>query len=193
MRILHVSDVHCATSNLLRVLDSEDYDVVVATGDFECEDTARALVESGVKALAVTGNLDHAGVSAILRNAGILIDGEVVEVEGLRIAGVGGMDVHSSIEKLKSRATGGFDVLVTHHPPRGAVDRTFIGVRAGLAEVRMLVEKYKPKLHLCGHIHEARGTARIGDTIVVNAGPLKKGYYAVIEVDGEVKVRHLRV
>ncbi len=193
MRILHVSDVHCSTANLLRVLESEDFDIVVATGDFECEDTAHALVEAGVKAVAVTGNMDHAGVASILRQSGILIDGEVVEVEGLTFAGVGGMDVSSSLGKLASRITNKLDVLVSHHPPKGAVDKTFIGIRGGLTEIRRLLENYQPKLHLCGHIHESRGTARVGETVVVNAGPLSKGYYAVIELDEGVKVRHLRI
>lgn len=193
MRILHISDVHCSTANLLRVLESEDFDIAVATGDFECEDTARALVEAGIKAVAVTGNMDHAGVAGILRQAGILIDGDIVEVEGLIFAGIGGMDVSSSLSKLASRITNKLDVLVSHHPPKGAVDRTFIGIRGGLTEIRRLLEVYQPKLHLCGHIHESRGTARVGETVVVNAGPLSKGYYAVIELDEGVKVRHLRI
>ncbi len=193
MRILHVSDAHCSTSNLLRLLESEEFDIVVATGDFECEDTARALADAGVKAVAVTGNMDHAGVASILRKSGILIEGEVVELGGLVFAGVGGMDVVSSLSKLTSRLSRSPDVLVTHHPPKGAVDRTFIGIRGGLGEIRRLVEEYKPRLHLCGHIHESRGSARLGGTLVVNAGPLSKGYYAVIEWGEEIKVRHLRI
>ncbi|GAB6148275.1 metallophosphoesterase family protein [Stetteria hydrogenophila] len=193
MRILHVSDVHCATENLVRVLESESYDLVVASGDFECEDSARALVDAGVKAVAVTGNMDHAGITRILREAGILIDGEVVEVEGLKIAGAGGLDPLTSISMLRSKASGPVDVLVTHHPPRGVVDRVFTGIHAGLEEVKELIEELKPRVHLCGHIHEARGVGRVGDTIVVNAGPLKSGYYAVVELDGDVKVTHLRV
>ena len=196
MRILHVTDVHCASEALRRVLEREEYDVVAATGDFECESAARVLAESGVRALAVTGNLDHPGVARILRDAGILVDGEVVEVGGVTFAGVGGLDVRGSLEKLGRKLPGRrVDVLLTHHPPKGAVDRSFIGVRIGLVEVRELVETLRPALHLCGHVHESRGVERVGETVVVNAGPLKSGYYAVVEYGGpgRVEVRQARL
>ncbi|MFZ8793289.1 MAG: hypothetical protein ACO2O2_05320, partial [Acidilobaceae archaeon] len=46
LRVLHVSDIHCATDRLVRVLRGEEYDVVIASGDFECVDTAEALVNA---------------------------------------------------------------------------------------------------------------------------------------------------
>lgn len=40
----------------------------------------------------------------------------------------------------------------------------------GSHSVMAAIEKYQPLLALCGHIHEARGTARIGRTLVINPG-----------------------
>lgn len=51
------------------------------------------------------------------------------------------------------------DVLVSHEPPKGVLDLTYHGFSAGSAYLRDLVERAedKPRLWLCGHIHESRG------------------------------------
>lgn len=50
------------------------------------------------------------------------------------------------------------DVLITHCPPEGVLDKVNIGgTNAGCKHLRDRVKKIKPKLHLFGHIHEGRG------------------------------------
>jgi Icc-related predicted phosphoesterase len=44
----------------------------------------------------------------------------------------------------------------------------FIG--AGSAAIRREIEKHQPLVQLCGHVHESRGTTRIGKTLIVNPG-----------------------
>jgi hypothetical protein len=48
---------------------------------------------------------------------------------------------------------------VSHEPPKGILDMTYHGFSAGSAYLRELVEhaEHKPRLWLCGHIHESRG------------------------------------
>lgn len=41
---------------------------------------------------------------------------------------------------------------------------------AGSQAVRDLIERYQPPLALHGHIHESRGTVRIGDSVCINPG-----------------------
>jgi len=41
---------------------------------------------------------------------------------------------------------------------------------AGSSAIRREVEKHQPLVHLCGHVHESRGTTRIGKTLVINPG-----------------------
>jgi len=41
---------------------------------------------------------------------------------------------------------------------------------AGSASIRREVEKHQPLVHLCGHVHESRGTTRIGKTLIINPG-----------------------
>lgn len=186
VRILHISDVHCATRNLMRVLESVEYDVVVASGDFECVDTARAFVEhvDAGRAVAVTGNMDSGRVRGVLEAAGVLVEGRTVVVAGLRFAGVGGLQPWADISALKGAGVR-VDVLVSHHPPYGVLDESLFGGHGGLRELLELHGLLRPRLHLFGHIHEARGVTRRDGAVFVNAGPLAQGYYAVVTVDGD--------
>jgi Icc-related predicted phosphoesterase len=189
--ILHVTDIHCGNRALAAILEeAPSVDVVAATGDFQCLDTVEELLSKAPAPLvAVTGNMDDVSIGRRLREAGALVEGRYTSVAGLHFGGVGGLDPAASLELLASKPRPEGDlVLLTHHPPKGVVDRSFIGVHAGLRELRELDERLRPRAHLCGHIHEARGTGRVGETIVVNAGPARRGYYALVEVGDEVRV-----
>ena len=184
MRLLHVSDVHCATENLSRVLAEESYDIVVISGDVECVETAEVLKEYSENAVAVTGNLDDVSVRRTLDELGVLIDGRVKTVKGLTFAGIGGLDVKSDVGSLLKLGQGRVDVLVSHYPPRRILDRTWAGVRIGLNEVLQVSRALKPALHLFGHVHESPGWVSYGEgTVAVNPGPLLRGRYAVIHYD----------
>ncbi len=199
VRVLHVSDIHCDSNRLIRVLESEDYDIVAATGDFECVETVEALVKYASKPLlAVTGNIDNAATARVLRDAGVLLDGRIRVVDDLVFAGVGGLDLKSSIESLRERLAksdvGRVDFLLSHHPPKGILDRVFIGLHIGSRDVLELAESLRPKAHLFGHVHEARGSIVRNGILFVNAGPLKRGYYAVVEcTSGGCSAVHKRV
>src|SRR4029077_11960408 len=74
-------------------------------------------------------------------------------------------------EKLLAGCPNGC-VLVSHSPPKGAVDVSSRGQRLGSTAVRKTIKRAKPILVVCGHIHESAGRqALIGTTPVVNAGP----------------------
>jgi hypothetical protein len=53
------------------------------------------------------------------------------------------------------------DVLMTHGPPRGVLDRTRLGDERGCVFLRRAVGKVRPRVHCFGHMHEGRGVARI--------------------------------
>jgi calcineurin-like phosphoesterase family protein len=61
------------------------------------------------------------------------------------------------------------DILITHGPPRGILDRTFSGEAVGCDDLREAVERIGPRLHVFGHIHEGYGQLTIGKTRFVNA------------------------
>lgn len=58
----------------------------------------------------------------------------------------------------------GLDLLVTHGPPRGAGDRTLVGLRVGCDDLRQAVVARRPRWHVFGHIHEDHGEHRIEGT-----------------------------
>lgn len=74
----------------------------------------------------------------------------------------------------------GVDVLVTHGPPRGILDRTFGGDDAGCdALAEAVAGRVKPRLHVFGHIHEANGVVERGGTVYVNASTCNLAYQPV--------------
>jgi hypothetical protein len=86
-------------------------------------------------------------------------------------------------------------ILVCHQPPYGTlVDRTFWGKATGSKSVRKFIEEQKPLVCFCGHIHEAKGIDKIGESYVINAGPIEgTNRYAYAEIeDGKVKTLELR-
>ena len=186
--VLHVSDVHCASGNLRRVLESLSYDAVAATGDFECMVAVEVLLaRARAPVAAVTGNVDHAAIYRRLREAGVAVDGSYSSLAGLSVAGVGGLDPGTSMRRLLAEPRR-VDLLLSHHPPLGVLDRSFLGVNAGLEALWRVLEALEPRAHLFGHIHEARGWEARGGRVYVNPGPLAQGYYALLNVSETVRV-----
>ena len=71
------------------------------------------------------------------------------------------------------------DILITHGPPFGILDKTTRGEAVGC---EMLLQKnnlIKPKLHVFGHIHEGYGLLEKGNTIFINASVLDVNYQSV--------------
>ncbi|KAI1330097.1 Metallo-dependent phosphatase [Xylariaceae sp. FL0255] len=53
------------------------------------------------------------------------------------------------------------DILVTHGPARTHCDRNKLGEAAGCEVLRQALWRIRPRLALCGHVHEARGVERV--------------------------------
>jgi Icc-related predicted phosphoesterase len=56
-----------------------------------------------------------------------------------------------------ARIPDGIDILITHGPPYGVLDRTADGDLAGSRSLGDAVRRVRPRLHVFGHIHEGRG------------------------------------
>ena len=69
------------------------------------------------------------------------------------------------------------DILITHGPAYGYVDKV-IGRTENLG-CELLTERikdFKPKIHVCGHIHTGYGYTFDGDTHYINASVLNESY-----------------
>ncbi len=76
------------------------------------------------------------------------------------------------------------DVLITHGPPFGILDKcdpmynNGKVIHAGCEELlKIVTEKIKPKYHIFGHIHEAYGKVTINETTFVNASICNIRYF----------------
>jgi len=63
----------------------------------------------------------------------------------------------------------GTDVLITHTPPFGILDRNTSGKQCGCPHLRDRVAGLQPALHVFGHIHASSGMVEVGRTRYVNA------------------------
>ena len=78
-------------------------------------------------------------------------------------------------EQLYAAIPDDTDVLVTHTPPYGILDRDgsiLYGSRVLLGRVRVV----RPRLHLFGHIHKSHGALSDGVTVFSNAAIMDEGY-----------------
>ncbi len=69
------------------------------------------------------------------------------------------------------------DILITHGPPEGILDKTVRGKGVGCEELLLTVNVIKPKIHVFGHIHEAYGVEKVNNTSFINASILNERYY----------------
>ena len=68
------------------------------------------------------------------------------------------------------------DVLVTHGPPRGIMDKIESGIEIGCEYLRKFVDRVKPKYHFFGHNHAGAGIQTNSDTLFINAALLTEHY-----------------
>lgn len=85
----------------------------------------------------------------------------------------------SQLATLWQQIPDNVDILVTHGPPKGCQDMTDRGVAAGCEDLRLAINRTKPILHICGHIHEGYGVGRVHETVVMNASSCNLQYKPV--------------
>lgn len=84
------------------------------------------------------------------------------------------------LERVWSLIPEDTNVLITHGPPYGILDRPFgRGEHAGCELLLKRVEEVSPRLHLFGHIHGSYGQTRVGQTLFVNASLCDERYEPV--------------
>lgn len=72
----------------------------------------------------------------------------------------------------------GTDVVVTHGPPYGILDKCEDGRSVGCPFLREhILERVHPKLHVFGHIHHSHGACAVGGTQFVNASMCTEDYF----------------
>ena len=216
MKLFAVSDIHGATKPIEKAAPLiRESDWVVIAGDIthtktraEAADVIACIEQFSNRILAVHGNWDRIEVKDFLEEKGYSLHGKGRMLEGIGFFGLGG----SSPTPIKTATTytedeiavtlrAGYEqvsdalqvVLISHVPPRGVRDRSFIGRRGGSRSVKAFLERHPVSLCLCGHIHEASGIERFQNTLVANSGSFKKGRYVSIEIGPNLVAKPGRV
>ena len=68
------------------------------------------------------------------------------------------------------------DVLITHVPPWGTLDRLPDSLPLGCQELAARLEVIRPKAHFFGHIHSGYGMRETEHTVYINAAILDEHY-----------------
>jgi Icc-related predicted phosphoesterase len=76
-----------------------------------------------------------------------------------------------SIEQIPKET----NVLITHRPPYGILDRAD-NITYGCSDLLQKVLEIKPRYHLFGHIHDAYGIQETGDATFINAALVDEEY-----------------
>ena len=89
------------------------------------------------------------------------------------------------------------DVLIVHSPVYKILDKLLEGDHTGSKVLKRKVDKIKPSLFLCGHIHEDYGNYNDGNTLYVNGSVLNRQYFltnkpVLIEIDSNKKAKILK-
>lgn len=190
MRLLAFSDLHRDLDHARRLAaESADADVVVGAGDFcsvheGLEEAIGVLSEIETPAVLVPGNneTEEALRDAVAGwGAATVLHGEAAEIDGLPFFGLGaGVPVtpwdwsFDLDEQEAERMLAGCPeeaVLVVHSPPKGHVD-TSGGEHLGSEAILATIESKRPRVAVCGHIHDCWGEeSSVGPTRVLNLGP----------------------
>jgi Icc-related predicted phosphoesterase len=186
VRVVCISDSH----ELHRELNVPDGDLLIHAGDFtfwnhtsKIRDFNEWLGELPHRHnVVIPGNHDRAfhtdpRLHTLITN-GVLLINESVQVCGLNIWGSpvtcdDASHGHSKPEErahLYARIPKDTDILITHGPPFGVLDREpGSSERHGCTELRKAVVRVKPRLHVFGHVHVGYGTLATEHTQFVNA------------------------
>lgn len=198
-----------AESNLSKFLE-RGYDCLVLIGDltnFGPASLSTSMLErvksAGIPTFAVPGNCDPKEILQVLEKYGVNLHSKCKQLDNITFVGLGGSNLtpfNTPFELTEAEiqeelaaltcTTGNNWVLVTHAPPHGTkLDQIPEGTHVGSKSIRKFIEEKQPLVALCGHVHEARNTDKLGRTLMVNPGPISKGYAAEITVDKSDEIR----
>jgi Icc-related predicted phosphoesterase len=203
MRIVCISDTH----GWHRDLAVPDGDLLVHAGDITRKgeldtvaDFERWLGELPHRhKVVICGNHDFAfqeqppAARGLITNA-VYLEDSAVTIGGLTVYGspwqpwFGGwgfnLERGPALAAVWAKIPDHTDILITHGPPAGILDRTNRGELVGCRDLFDRVMEVRPRLHVFGHIHEAAGRLDAEGITFVNASVYRDvGGPVVVEWD----------
>lgn len=196
MRLVLISDTHAVHEEL----GSLSGDVLIHCGDFcdgfhEDEDDLSNIdrwfgQQEFERILCVGGNHDfvaqkrHASGERVFENA-IYLEDEAYEFGGIKFYGspwlpdLEGWAYYLSDEERREKwklIPADTDVLITHTPPRGILDRSRSGTPVGCSHLRAALEDLALRIHCFGHVHASHGKWEEFQITFYNAAVVDSAY-----------------
>jgi len=211
MKILAVSDLHGDVKPITSYLQNNKVDLIIIAGDITHfgpaelgEDILNEISSFHTPVLAIPGNCDPGSIHVNLDNSqAINIHARNMVIRDIGICGFGGsnptpFDTPLEFEEIQiydeaKKALNGIKeqkitLFITHAPPYGTkTDLLPSGAHVGSKSLRRIIEELQPTINICGHIHEARGTDKIGDTYIINPGQISEGHACIIKISDDPK------
>jgi len=191
VRLLAFSDLHRDLGQAATLVEmAAGADVVIGAGDFASvheglDETIDALAGIQTPTILVPGNNETADAlraSSADWPAASVLHGEGATIGGVEFFGLGGgipvtpwewsfdLDDPAATQMLAPCPEGA--VLVLHSPPHGHCDAGGDGTHFGSPALLHAIEEKRPRLAVCGHIHESWGCASEARGVPVhNLGP----------------------
>jgi Icc-related predicted phosphoesterase len=85
----------------------------------------------------------------------------------------------AELEQLWATIPTDTDIIITHGPPLGIMDKTHGGIHTGCKHLLHRIETIKPKLSVFGHIHEGYGKHVSEHTTFINGCSLSANYQSL--------------
>ena len=197
MKVVAISDTH----NKHHLLHLPEGDLLLHAGDVSSRGT-EAEVRNFLDWFAeqdfeykvfIAGNHDYfferspeSFITEIIPNNVIYLNDSGIEINGINIWGspvqpwffdwAFNRQRGPDIDKHWQLIPNDTDILITHGPAYGILDRTVRGEFVGCEDLLKKIQQIKPKYHIAGHIHEAHGLERHGQTTFINASVLNFKY-----------------
>jgi Icc-related predicted phosphoesterase len=192
MKLLLFSDLHRDRAAARRIVElSREADIVIGAGDFatkriglaETLDELRAIDKPAVLVPGNAESFEELQSACADWPSAVVLHGTGATVAGVEFFGLGGAvpttpfgawsyDFTEAEAELLLQACPHGGVLVSHSPPCGLLDTSSAGKSLGSAAVLAAVERCRPWLVVCGHVHDSSGKQICrGETTIINAGP----------------------
>ncbi|MDZ7934040.1 MAG: metallophosphatase domain-containing protein [Emticicia sp.] len=199
MKIVAISDTHGKHQNLIL----PEGDMLIHAGDVsslgkesEIKDFLNWFSQTDFKhKILIAGNHDfyfekiafnETIVNQLIPSNIIYLNDCGVEIEGIQLWGspiqpwfynwafnrYRGEDIKKHWNKIPHDV----DILITHGPAYGILDKTTRNENVGCEDLLVKIKQVKPKFHICGHIHEAYGRTKQSNTEFINASVLDQNY-----------------
>lgn len=197
MKITAISDTH----GLHELLDLQGGDILIHAGDVSRSGTKEQIVDflNWFKVQPFTYKIFIAGnhdffferkssreIKEIIPPHVIYLNDDYVMVEKLKIWGspvqpwfhnwAFNRQRGAEIKQHWDLIPNDIDLLITHGPAFGILDKTVENSSVGCEDLLKAVKRIKPKVHISGHIHEAYGREVYQPTLFLNASVLNVSY-----------------